>query len=225
VIAPYYDDAGITIYHGDCRDVLEHAAPFDLVLTDPPYGINLQTDNRRFSGGTRGHIARHGNGAGTGGGAPIPGDDHPFDPSWLLTIGRVQIIWGWNHFADRLPRGTCLVWLKREDAAFQTFLSDAEMAWFSTGHGVYCRRDLSNNAITNERIHPTQKPEALMRWCLGFVPAARTIVDPFMGSGTTLVAAKRLGRRAVGVEIDERYCEAAAQRLQQGALPLEFEAV
>jgi DNA modification methylase len=88
----------------------------------------------------------------------------------------------------------------------------------SKGHGVYCRRDLSNNAITNQRVHPTQKPVSLMNWCLGFFPKAQTVIDPFMGSGTTLVAAKASGRRAVGIELVEKYCEIAAQRLAQEVL-------
>jgi site-specific DNA-methyltransferase (adenine-specific) len=120
-----------------------------------------------------------------------------------------------------LPAGTCLVWLKRYDEAFGSFLSDAETAWMSKGRGVYCRRDLSNNAIANERVHPTQKPVSLMRWCIEFFPHARTILDPFMGSGTTLRAAKDLGRKAIGIEIEERYCEIAAKRLSQMALPLQ----
>ncbi len=129
-------------------------------------------------------------------------------------------MWGWNNFADKLPRGTCLVWLKRNDEAFQSFLSDAEIAWMSKGHGVYCRRDLSNNAITGERTHPTQKPVSLMSWCLSFFPAAQVISDPFMGSGTTLRAAKDLGRKAIGIEIEERYCEIAVKRMAQEVLEL-----
>lgn len=216
---PYYDHDGITIYHADCREVLPNLPKVDLVLTDPPYGINLNTDGRRFSG-PNGHIGRKGNGIGSGDGKPIEGDRSSFDPSFLTQIGTHQIIWGWNHFPDKLPRGTCLVWLKRYDEAFGTFLSDAETAWMSTGHGVYCRRDLSNNAIAIDRLHPTQKPLSLMTWCLHFYPKAHVILDPFMGSGTTLVAAKQLNRRAIGIEIEERYCEIAAKRLSQGVLEL-----
>jgi len=205
-MTPYYQDDWTTIYHGDNRDVLPTLGKFDLLLTDPPYGIKLNTDNSRFSGGTKGHIARRGAGGGTGNGVPIVNDDKPFDPSFLVGLGQHQIIWGWNHFADKLPRGTCLVWLKRNDAAFGTFLSDAELAWMSSGHGVYCRRDLSNNSIANARVHPTQKPLALMLWCIDLCPGhPQTILDPFMGSGTTLVAAKQLNRHAVGIELEERY--------------------
>ncbi len=220
-MTPYYEHAGIVIYHADCRDVLPTLAPVDLLLTDPPYGVALNTDNSRFSGGTLDNIARRGTGVGSADGAPIVNDDQPFDPGFLSSIGQHQIIWGWNHYPDKLPRGACLVWLKRYDDAFGSFLSDAETAWMSHGHGVYCRRDLSNNAIVNWRVHPTQKPESLMCWCLEFFPSARNILDPFMGSGTTLVAAKRLGRRAIGIEIEEKYCEIAVKRLAQEALPLE----
>lgn len=216
---PYYDHDGITIYHGDCRELLPLIGPVDLVLTDPPYGIALNTDNSRFSGGTKGNIAKRGNGIGSADGRPIRGDAGPFDPSFLAGVGRWQVVWGWNNFPDKLPAGACLVWLKRYDEAFGSFLSDAETAWMSKGHGVYCRRDLSNNAIANERVHPTQKPVSLMRWCIDFFPQAQTILDPYMGSGTTLRAAKDLGRKAIGIEIEERYCEVAAKRLAQAVLP------
>jgi DNA modification methylase len=220
-MTPYYEHGGMTIYHGDCREVLPSVwFGVDLLLTDPPYGVSLDTDNSRFSGGTKENIAKRGNGIGSSGGRPIANDDKPFDPSFLLTIGRDQVIWGWNHYPNLLPRGACLVWLKRNDAAFGSFLSDAELAWMSKGHGVYCRRDLSNNAIANQRVHPTQKPESLMQWCLGFFPNASLVLDPFMGSGTTLVAAKRLGRQCVGIEREERYCEIAANRLAQDVLLL-----
>ena len=212
---PYYERDGITIYHGDCREILPALDAVGLVLTDPPYGIGLDTDNSRFSGGTDGNIAKRGKGVGSAGGAPITNDETPFDPSFLVHIGSHQVIWGWHNFPDRLPPGACLVWLKRYDEAFGSFLSDAETAWMSKGHGVYCRRDLSNNAIANDRAHPTQKPVGLMRWCLSFFPNAETVLDPFMGSGSTLVAAELECRRAIGIEIEERYCEIAAKRLQQ----------
>ena len=219
-MTPYSERDGITIYHGDCRDILPTLPPVDLVLTDPPYGIGVDTDNSRFSGGTAGNMAKRGNGIGSANGQPIIGDDQPFDPSFLVRIGKHQIIWGWHNFPDKLPAGACLIWLKRYDEAFGTFLSDAETAWMSKGHGVYCCRDLSNNAIANERVHPTQKPISLMRWCMEFFPDAQTILDPFMGSGTTLRAAKDLGRRAIGIEIEEKYCEIAVKRLAQEVLAL-----
>ena len=217
---PYYDYAGITIYHGDARDVLPTLGKFDLLLTDPPYGIGLNTDNSRFSGGSTRNMAKRGKRIGTGRGLGITNDDSPFDPEFLTRIGPHQIIWGWNHFPDKLPKGACLVWLKRYDEAFGSFLSDAELAWMSKGHGVYCKRDLTNNAIANSRIHPTQKPLDLMIWCMSFFPKAEIILDPFMGSGTTLRAAKDLGRKAVGIEIEEKYCEIAAQRLSQEVMDL-----
>lgn len=213
-MTPYYDHAGITIYHGDCRDILPIHA--DVMITDPPYGINLNTNNNRFSGGHAASVGR--TGPGSSGGASVANDTEPFDPSFLVGMCGGQIIWGWNNYPDKLPRGACLVWLKRYDEAFGSFLSDAETAWLSKGHGVYCRRDLSNNSITNLRVHPTQKPVSLMEWCIGFFPNAKSILDPFMGSGSTLVAAKNLGRRAIGIELEEKYCEIAARRLSQEVL-------
>jgi DNA modification methylase len=218
---PYYDRDGITIYNADCRKVLPFLERFDLLLTDPPYGMNLDTDNSRFSGGTKGNMAKRGNGVGTGNGKPILGDDKPLAglPFQIIREAADQaIVWGMNHFPWALPNGTALVWIKRNDEAYGSFLSDAEIAWKSGGCGVYCFKDLSNNAIARSRVHPTQKPLALMRWCLSLVPDAATVLDPFMGSGTTLVAAKLEGRQAVGIEISEKYCEAAANRLSQGTL-------
>lgn len=199
------------LYLGDCREILPSIPMVDAVVTDPPYGINLNTDNSRFSGG---HFAsRRANGVGTAGGTPIVGDDAPFDPSWLVGLPGDKIIWGWNNYPDKLPKGACLVWLKRHDAAFGSFLSDAELAWMSKGHGVYCTRDLSNNAIANTRVHPTQKPVSLMSWCLGFVPKARTVLDPYMGSGTTGVACMDMGKSFIGIELDPKHFDSACRRI------------
>lgn len=204
-----------TLYLGDCRDVLPTLGPVDAVVTDPPYGIALNTDNSRFSGGNVASIKRRGNNVGSAGGKPIIGDEGPFDPSFLLDLPGDKIIWGWNNYPDKLPRGACLVWLKRNDAAFGSFLSDAELAWMSKGHGVYCKRDLSNAAIANDRVHPTQKPVSLMEWCLSFVAKAVSILDPFMGSGTTGVAAVQMGRRFIGIERDPGYFDIACRRIEQ----------
>ena len=203
-----------TLYCGDCLEILPTLEKVDAVITDPPYGIRLNTDNSRFSGGTAGNISKRGNGIGTAGGVPINGDDKPFDPSFLLNYGQCQIIFGWNNYASKLPRGACLVWIKRFDHAFGSFLSDAEIAWFSNGHGVYCTRDLSNNAIANDRQHPTQKPVSLMRWCIEKAGHPQIILDPFMGSGTTGVACAQLGRQFIGIEIEPRYFDIACERIE-----------
>lgn len=202
---------------GDCLEVMKELGRFDAVVTDPPYGINLNTDNSRFSGGNAASVSRRGNGIGPAGGKRIANDGAPFDPTPILSAGRQHIIWGWNNYPDKLPKGACLVWIKRNDEAFGSFLSDAELAWMSKGHGVYCRRDLSNNGITLERVHPTQKPVALMEWCLGFLPNVQTILDPFMGSGTTLVACQRMGRSGTGIELDPEYFDIACKRVEVAA--------
>ncbi len=203
------------LYLGDCRDILPTLGKVDAVVTDPPYGINLNTDNTRFSGGNPDSVAKRGTKIGSANGVRIIEDDKAFDPSFLLNIPGDKIIWGWNNYPDRLPRGACLIWLKRNDAAFGSFLSDAELAWMSKGHGVYCKRDLSNAAIANDRVHPTQKPLSLMLWCLDFVPKAQTILDPFMGSGTTGVAAVQMGRDFIGIEREEKYFDIACRRIEQ----------
>lgn len=204
---PYYSEGGITLYHGDCRAIAP-SLEYDAVVSDPPYGMAENTNRNRFSGPRVGGGKRWD--------APIHDDDKPFDPSpW---IDRPSILWGCNHYAARLPVGSTLVWIKRNDGAFGSFLSDAELAWRRGGHGVYCYRRVWTGAAGEDAdgVHPCQKPVDLMRWCVGMVDGV--ILDPFMGSGTTLVAAKMEGREAVGIEIEERYCEIAANRLSQGVL-------
>jgi len=204
-----------TLYLGDCREILPTLGKVDAVVTDPPYGIGLNTDNSRFSGGNIASVSKHGNGVGPAGGAAIVGDDQPFDPRPIL-IGDEQIIWGWHNFPDKLPRGACLIWIKRLDAAFGSFLSDAETAWFSRGHGVYCFRDLTMAAEARTREHPTQKPVPLMCWCIERV-RGDIILDPFMGSGTTGVAAIKLGRQFIGIEIEPKYFDIACRRIEEAA--------
>ncbi len=215
---PYYDRDGITSYHADCREILPLLEPgsVDAVISDPPYGMKWD-----------GRVVRGKNGTGKRGptrhfGATIEGDAEAFDPAPFLAYPRV-VLFGSNHFGSRLPVGTTLIWLKRYDSGFGSFLSDGEVAWMKGGHGVYCHRDVSLQGVSDKRTHPTQKPVGLMQWCIARagVPEGGTILDPFMGSGTTLRAAKDLGRKAIGIEIEERYCEIAVKRLQQAVLPLE----
>jgi DNA modification methylase len=208
---PYYDCDGITIYHGDCREILSHLPTVDLVLTDPPYGINWNTDYTRFSG-ERGVNQKY---------PAVHGDKEEFDPSPFMGFPKV-ILWGGQCYSNRLPLGTWLIWDKRFKNG-EAFLADAEVAWMKGGYGVYIYSQTwqgSNKMGETERFHPTQKPAGLMRWCIEKVGKAQTILDPFMGSGTTLVAAKQLHRKAIGIEIEEKYCEVAAKRLGQGVLPI-----
>jgi hypothetical protein len=207
---PYYADDYVTLYHGDCRELLPYIEA-DALITDPPYGM-----------GWDGRVTRGKNGTGKAGptrhyGLRIAQDDEPFDPSPFLGY-RGVVMWGFHHFASRLPKGSVLVWLKRHDTGFGSFLSDADLAWMKGGEGVYCRRDLTLQG--EERAHPTQKPVGIMKWCIESTGIDGTILDPFAGSGSTLVAAKSLNRRAIGIEIEERYCEIAANRLRQEVLGL-----
>lgn len=127
------------LYCADFYEIISSITEFDAILTDPPYGISLNTDISRFTHGPNSHGAKfRKSGIGTGRGKPILGDKKEFDPKFLLNLPGEKIIWGWNNFPDKLPRGACLVWLKRHDDSFGSFLSDAELAWFSRGHGVYC---------------------------------------------------------------------------------------
>lgn len=207
---PYYDHAGITIYHGDGREIAPALGFEGLVLTDPPYGIAHPTN---YKARGRGNLAACNDYI------PVYGDDQKFDPAWLLEIGSARIIWGGNYFADALPpMGGWLVWDKeRPDDLDQ---ATCELAWTDCVKGVRRFSHLWHGMLRASKdalIHPTQKPEALIRWCLSlrWTKDFTSILDPYMGSASTLRAAKDLGRKAIGIEIEERYCELAARRMSQ----------
>lgn len=217
---PYYDHAGITIYHGDCREILPTLANVDAVITDPPYGIGVA---RRTFGSGR---INKGSGLCRPGQAPSKDfgdsdwDDAPV-ASDLLDIVRAsapqQIIFGGNYF-DLPPASKWIVWDKRNDG---TAFADAELAWTNLPGAVRIFRWRWNGLLQEHagrnkelRVHPAMKPLELMKFCIQKTKGD-TILDPFMGSGTTLVAAKNLGRKAIGIELEEKYCEAAAKRLAQ----------
>jgi DNA modification methylase len=217
---PYYDDGnGIVIYCGDCREILPHLPKVDLVLTDPPYGINQ--DKGSNSGGVDGfgnHLKRIPRAYIGGWDAP---NQRPNSFIEIISAATNAIIWGGNYFSGNLPQSNkWLVWDKVQ--TMPTF-SDCELAWTNLpGDSVkkFTYNGSGLMAKEKERFHPTQKPLELMRWCIGFAPDCMTILDPFMGSGTTLRAAKDLGRRAIGIEINEAYCKIAVERLRQGVLGL-----
>jgi DNA modification methylase len=205
---PYYEHAGITIYHGDCREILS-ALAVDAILTDPPYGIAHPTN---YAERGRSKLARCSNYA------PVFEDDKPFDPAWLLAMNKPTLLFGANYFADKLPPSSgWVVWDKLRPHELDQ--ATAEVAWTNFVKGVRVFRYLWNGMLRDgdEKLeHPTMKPAALWTWILSlrWMPAG-VICDPYMGSGTTLRAAKDYGRRAIGIEIEEKYCEIAALRLSQ----------
>jgi DNA modification methylase len=226
-MTPYYEQDNIRIFHGDCRAVLgslyegtgqAHRA-FDLLLTDPPYGIG----EARKDNASRGVIA-----AATDYGVSAWDDKTAEAPlAFARTLCRHQIIFGGNYY-DLGPASCYLVWDKENGA---NDFADCELAWTNlkkaTRKITYRWQGMLQQPgrPKEQRQHPTQKPEPVMVWALGHAPQdVRTVLDPFMGSGTTLVACKRLGKAATGIELDERYCEIAAKRLSQGALNLEMPA-
>ena len=203
-----------TLYCGDCLDILPISA--DAVISDVPYGMDWDTDSTRYSG------AKNHPSAWTGreDWPQIEGDKEPFDPSPFLDFPAV-ILWGANHYANKLPTGTTLVWVKRAPILYGTFLSDAEIGWMKGGYGVYCfekqfpppsRIKEGNGKV----LHPNQKPVELMTWCVqkAKVPAGGLVFDPYMGSGTTAVACAQMGLRFVGAEKVPEYFEIARKRIE-----------
>ena len=210
---PYYEEPGITIYHGDCREILPTLPKVDLVLTDPPYGIS-EAAGKNKSRSKCATSKDYGNDT---------WDNAP-PPEWLfgLMIEKSvnQIIFGGNYF--KLPLSPCwLVWDKDNGA---TDFADAELAWTNLPKAVRLLKwrwqgMLQENMAHKEfRDHPTQKPVPVMKWALSHAGDVKTCLDPFMGSGTTLVACKQAGVSCIGIEREEKYCEIAVKRLAQGCL-------
>lgn len=204
---PYYDDGkGIVIYHGDCREILPTLDKFDLCLSDPPYGVL----SKNGSAATR----RSGGNIDDG---KIKWDVAPSkdEISAVIYCAMNAMIWGGLHLYLP-PTFGYLVWDKQIDGLN---FGEAEVCWTTLKFAprIFRFRAVS---IDGGKQHPTQKPCDLMRWCLSFDPDCKTVIDPFMGSGTTLRAYKDLGKQCVGIEREEKYCEIAAIRLRQEVLTL-----
>lgn len=211
-MTPYYQDSAVTIYHGDCAALVPSLGRFDLLLTDPPYGIGADKHQGKRENGWKQYGGEW---------------DNARPSRWVVesAIARCDghIIWGGNYFADWLPaKMGWLVWNKMQ----RNFsLADGELAWTSYEKALRIADISRGEAIQDGKEHPTQKSVELFRWCIQYADRARgadaaNILDPFMGSGTTLRAAKDLGRKAIGIEIEERYCEIAARRMSQEVLAL-----
>jgi DNA modification methylase len=209
-----------TLYLGDCLDILPTLGPVDAVVTDPPYGIGLdkgfadQLMRRPYGGAsTRPHICARREYEGEWDQERPPREIFEL----MLQVSGVAVIFGGNYFTDMLPvGGHWLVWDKRN--TMPTF-SDCELAWTNIERKSVKLLTYEYNGLIGkreERVHPTQKPYEVIRWCIEGLPRGRdTILDPFMGSGTTGVACAKLGRKFIGIEISEQYFDIACKRIEQ----------
>lgn len=195
-----------TLYLGDCREIMPALERPDAVITDPPYGIG-KDGQVRTTGGHGGRKAYD----------FLGWDQNRPDPQWLRAISMfadVVVIWGGNYFADCFqPTGKWLVWDKNQ----RINQSDGELAWTSLA-GALRIFDKNRVALMQDGAeHPTQKPVALMRWCIkqARVPPGGTILDPYMGSGSTGVAAVEMRHPFIGIEIEPRYFDVARRRIEQ----------
>ena len=174
------------------------------ILTDPPYGIDY--------GRAGGFSASHGWGQWR---ENVEWDAERPDPeifALMLASSRHQIIWGGNYFTDLLP--PTMQWLVWDKGQRDFSLADCEFAWSSQRKAARIFDYPRAKALQDGKQHPTQKPIALMKWCLSFLPETDTILDPFMGSGTTGVAAVQMGRRFIGIEREPKYFDIACKRIE-----------
>ena len=191
------------LLQGDCRAIV-NALSFDAICTDPPYGLG-----DKWKGGAGGKKSSW----------RIPQSEAmkwdmeapDFVPQ--LVLGHTAIVWGGNYFAFPPSRGW-LVWDKKQRGTWTT--GHTELAWSSLDQPVRAYSLSQVEAHTNmDKQHPAQKPLEIMEWCLGFLPDADTILDPFMGSGTTLVACAKQGRKGIGIELDSGYFDIACKRVEE----------
>lgn len=193
---------GVKLYLGDCRDILPTLGNVDAVVTDPAYGINAARNRNSQKNGWRDYDA--------------PGWDAERTPPELVELAiscaKHAIVWGGNYWSDVLPpTGKWLSWDKGQT---DFSLADFELAWCSFD-GAARRITYSRSlAMRDGKEHPTQKPVEVMRWCIDKLPdGCNVILDPFMGSGTTGVAAVKMGRQFIGIELEPKYFDIACRRI------------
>lgn len=196
----------VELHLGDCLEILPTLTGIDAIITDPPYGI-AYCHGARKGGVTMGTDLMF-----------IVGDDQPFDPSPFLGFDKV-VLWGANHYASRLPDSSgWLVWDKRNGIPSND-QADCEMAWTNQKSVARLLTRYWNGAQAKEkhepRVHSNQKPVALMKWCMDVIgiPKGATVLDPYMGSGSTGVACVQTGRNFIGIEIDPVHFKNAQKRI------------
>ena len=192
------------LIQGDCVEVMKELEQVDAVVTDPPYGIDYGNSGG-FSESAGWKQWR---------GMAEWDKQRPQGVAFnaMISLSACQIIWGGNYFADMLPPS--MGWLAWDKGQRNFTLADMELAWTSRQKAVRVFTYPRGKAAADGKVHPTQKPVALMRWCLGFLPEAKAILDPFMGSGTTGVACVRDGRSFIGIELDPDYFDIACKRIR-----------
>jgi DNA modification methylase len=199
-----------TLYLGDCMDILPTLDKVDAVITDPPYGISIDKQMAASSGHQSGKMA-----APKGVYVASGWDDQPMSldlANLIMSKGEVIIFWGGNYYG--LPASQCwLVWDKKVNGNF----ADCELAWTNMKKPVRKFEWMWNGMLRQggeqRNGHPTQKPEALMKWCIDQADNPNIILDPFMGSGTTGVAAVQMGRKFIGIEREPKYFDIACERI------------
>jgi DNA modification methylase len=185
---------------GDCRDILPTLGKVDAVVTDPPYGIGASAGIGKYGRIKVDH--------------DLSWDDAAPDLSHILALDIPTIIWGGNYFP--LPPSRCfLVWDKGAGFRGRDF-AECEQAWCSVdGNAKVLNRDPLAKGDYSSKVHPTQKPIEVMRWSIAHLGDVHTVLDPYMGAGTTGVAAIQMGRSFIGIEREERYFEAAVRRIRE----------
>ena len=214
----------VTLWQGDCLEYMQgmDAGSVDAVITDPPYGENISAMGFARSG-RHGGVAQRNNYLGMASWDEVPIKD---TVKLLPSLADACVIFGGNFYADVLPPSRCwLVWDKKDGGKYSNDFADIEIAWTNIDaparlfrhvwHGMI-QQDMKNK---DARFHPAQKPVALMRWIIkNYTRPGDTIFDPFMGSGTTGVAAVQLGRNFIGCELDPGYFAIAEKRIAQAQL-------
>jgi len=194
-----------TLYLGDCMDILPTLQKVDAVITDPPYGINRAGQKETFTKNKK-HKRKFFNNLNWDGSRPLK---KVFDN--LLNISEKSLFWGGNYFADLLPASAG--WLYWDKGQKGLTMSDGELAWTSEHKAL--RSIVVNRFELLDSEHPTQKPLKIMLWSIEQLNNPKTILDPFMGSGTTGVACAQMGRNFIGIEREPKYFDIACRRIEQ----------
>lgn len=201
------EDGSVRLFLGDCLDILPHVGPVDAVVTDPPYGINADKEASKNEGKWGWKFYGH-----TSWDTERPSQE-TFNA--VLSVSKAAVIWGGNYFADLLP--TSMGWLAWDKGQRDFSLADFELAWTSEWRAARFIHYPRAKALVEEKVHPTQKPVDVMRWCLDWLrlkQASPIIADPFMGSGTTGIACIRKGCRFIGIEREPAYFDIARRRIE-----------